>query len=72
MSSNHQAKAVADLTKEDVEALPPIVRGYLIGYLQKYGGNPRIPDESNPYPDGSRQAQEWNDGRNSAGYDSLG
>lgn len=47
---------------EDFEALRPWSRGF---YVYLYGARydqPNIPDESNPYPPGSKAAEDWTRG----------
>lgn len=59
------------ITTEEFEALPPRVRGY---YVFIFGGRyphrqPNIPQESNPYPDGSPESDLWLEGQIKAAFD---
>jgi len=51
------------LTKEEFEALSPRDRGYAVYMAGSRDDQPNIPDESNPYPDGSIKAALWNEGQ---------
>lgn len=54
------------LTKEDFESLNPRSRGWVVYMGGCRDDQPNIPDESNPYPVGSSEHQQWERGRQSA------
>lgn len=47
------------LSVEDFNALTPYQRGYMVYMAVEFGGQPNIPNESNPYTYGSRDALDW-------------
>ena len=54
------------LTAERFAALPPRARGYAVYMVGSRDDQPNVPDERNPYPVGSSDAQEWDAGALSA------
>lgn len=51
------------VTKEEFESFSPFDRGYAVYMCGSREDQPNIPDEKNPYPDGSHERQRWNDGQ---------
>jgi hypothetical protein len=56
----------AMLTAERFAALPPRARGYVVYMAGARDDQLNVPDENNPYPAGSTDAQEWDAGAMSA------
>ena len=50
------------LTKEDFEALQPHTRGYAVYMCGSRDDQPNVPDEKNPYPEGSKENEQWANG----------
>lgn len=50
------------LTKEEFEGLPPFLRGYAVYMHGCRKDQPNIPDEKNPYPEGSEEYKKWIEG----------
>lgn len=50
------------MTAATFAALPPRARGYVVYMLGSRDDEPDVPDEANPYPDGSAEHREWKDG----------
>lgn len=50
------------MTKEKFEALEPGARGYTVYMAGCHPDQPNIPDEKNPYPEGSVEHKRWEDG----------
>jgi hypothetical protein len=62
-------RAIVDrstVTKREFAALKPRQRGYAVYMLGAREDQPNVPDESNPYPDGSRKHKEWAAGADAA------
>lgn len=54
------------MTKEEFENLPPLQQGY---YVYVFGENeeyPNIPNESNPYEEGTKDYVDWQEGETRA------
>lgn len=51
------------VTREEFEALPPFRRGWAVYMAGERDDQPNIPNEANPYPTGSVDADEWNRGQ---------
>jgi hypothetical protein len=50
------------ISKEEFEAYTPCLRGYAVYMFGAREDQPNIPDERNPYPPGSDDAREWDEG----------
>jgi hypothetical protein len=48
-----------ELTKEEFEALPPLTRGYATYMLGARDDQPHVPDERNPYLEGTSEHDHW-------------
>lgn len=57
------------ITAEQFAALTPQQRGYAVYMLGERADEPYIPNESNPYPPGSSEAAEWDEGQQFAVLD---
>lgn len=62
-----------DIDKETVTAEQwaeisrrPFPRGYLVYMCGERDDQPNVPNEANPYPAGSPEAQAWDDGSHAA------
>jgi|GEM_PF-5843948 len=51
------------LTKEEFERLSPRDRGYAVYMLGSRDDQPNVPDESNPYQEGTEDWAQWNVGQ---------
>lgn len=54
------------ITKEEFEALDPFHRGWAVYMAGAREDQPNVPQEDNPYPDGSEEASEWDRGQQRA------
>lgn len=54
------------LSKEEFERMPPHARGYAVYMLGSRPDQPHVPNESNPYPPGSIDAENWDAGQRMA------
>ena len=54
------------LTKEEFETLKPRTRGYVVYMAGNRDDQPNVPNEKNPYPAGSKEHEEWNEGQRQA------
>jgi hypothetical protein len=53
-------------TVEEFLALSPRARGYLVYMYGERDDQPNVPNESNPYPSGSADADAWDEGQRRA------
>jgi hypothetical protein len=51
------------ITAEKFASMPPKVRGFAVYMFGERDDEPHVPDERNPYPSGSADAEEWDDGQ---------
>lgn len=49
------------ITKTEYDKLTPIQQGYVV-YMQSEWPGSELKEFSNPYPDGSKEYDEWRDG----------
>jgi hypothetical protein len=56
-------KTKEPITREAFLALSPRTRGYVAYMLGARDDEPNVPDESCPYPTGTEQAKEWDEGQ---------
>ena len=54
------------LSKSEFESLTPRTRGYVVYMAGSRDDQLNVPDESNPYPSGSCDALEWDEGQHKA------
>ena len=47
------------LTKEEFEALPPHTRGYAVYMMGARDDQPHVPNEGNPYQQGTLEHEHW-------------
>lgn len=57
------------MTRKRFQSLTPRERGYATYMLGSRVDEPHVPDEKNPYPAGSAEAQQWDAGQYSAMLD---
>ena len=57
------------LSRHEFLALSPYDRGYAVYMMGAREDQPNVPDESNPYPNGSRRADAWRRGQQAACLD---
>ena len=50
------------LTKEEFESLSPTDRGYAVYMAGERDDQPNIPNEKNPYPKGTKEHEEYDQG----------
>jgi hypothetical protein len=51
------------ITAEKFSSMPPKVRGFAVYMFGERDDEPHVPNESNPYPPGSDDAAEWDEGQ---------
>lgn len=54
------------ITKEELDRLTPFERGYAVYMFGAREDQPNVPDEPNPYPNGTDAHEKWADGARSA------
>jgi len=54
------------ISKQYFESLSPFDRGWCVYMAGKREDQPNIPDEDNPYPDGTDDHQQWDRGQQRA------
>jgi hypothetical protein len=57
---------VKPLTAEQFAKLTPLQRGYAVYMLGEREDQPHVPNERNPYPAGSFDASQWDEGQRRA------
>lgn len=57
------------MSKEDFEGLGPFGRGYAVYLFGKRDDQPNVPDEENPYVEGTCDWKSWNEGARIAAQD---
>lgn len=57
------------LTAAEFEKLSPIRRGWVVYMAGCRDDQPNVPHESNPYPPGSEDAEQWDAGQQKAVLD---
>lgn len=58
-----------EMSKEEFRRLAPGARGYAVYWYGERDDQPNVPNESNPYPAGSTEFQEWARGQSQAMID---
>ena len=51
------------LSASDFKRLPPKERGYVVYMFGARKDQPNVPNEKNPFPEGSKKHAEWNEGQ---------
>lgn len=54
------------ITKALFAKLNPYQRGFIVYWVGANDDEPNVPDETNPYPPGSRAAADWDRGQMAA------
>lgn len=54
------------LTIEQFSKLTPLQRGYAVYMFGERTDQPHVPEERNPYPTGSSDAAQWDEGQRRA------
>ena len=57
--SNTEEQESHMVTKDEFDALSPVARGYVVYTLGCREDEPNVPDETNPYPEGSTEQLDW-------------
>lgn len=59
LTRQERGKVWALITKAQFESMTPYGRGYTVYMFGRDDNEPNIPDESNPYPPGSKESLGW-------------
>lgn len=54
------------MTAEEFAELTPFDRGYVVYMAGERDDQPHVPNEANPYPPGSEDAEQWSAGQHRA------